>query len=100
MTLSLDEINNLVLTTIADELDVSKDTLTPSTSLVNDLHADSLALTNIVMQLEEKLEIDIPDEAWASIKTIGDIAGQIRAAKGDILNSQHDAAPAVAIAGS
>jgi acyl carrier protein len=78
MTLSAEEINNWVLGTIAEELQVSRDNLTPTTSLVNDLHADSLALTNIVMLLEEKLAIDIPDEVWGSINTVGDITSHIR----------------------
>lgn len=43
-------------------------------NIVEDLGAeDSLAVYDLVMAIEEEFDIDIPDEAVADIKTVGDI---------------------------
>ena len=41
------------------------------TSFVNDLGADSLDTVELVMELEEEFEIQIPEEDAESIKTVG-----------------------------
>ena len=68
----------VVLTIISEELDVDVDQLAPSVSLIDDLHADSLALINIVMKLEEKFHIDLPDAEWRKLRTIGDVVSYVR----------------------
>ncbi len=43
-----------------------------STSLRDDLDMHSLDMVEMVMDLEDLLGIDIPDEAFENVKTIGD----------------------------
>jgi len=44
-------------------LGVSKEQITLETSFINDLGADSLDTVELVMELEEEFEINIPDDA-------------------------------------
>ena len=50
---------------------VDKDKITPETSFVNDLGADSLDTVELVMELEEEFDINIPDDAAEKIQTVG-----------------------------
>ncbi|WP_099191524.1 acyl carrier protein [Tepidibacter mesophilus] len=63
---------------IADQLGVDDiDSITPTTSLVNDLEADSLDAVEIMMALEDEFDIEIPDEQAENFKNIGDICAYI-----------------------
>lgn len=48
-----------------------------TTSLMNDLEADSLDAVEIIMALEEEFDIEIPDEDAEGFKNIGDIVAYI-----------------------
>lgn len=56
---------------VAEQLGVSKDQITRETSFVNDLGADSLDTVELVMELEEEFDINIPDDAAEKIQTVG-----------------------------
>ena len=59
---------------IAEQLGVSDvDSITPSTSLINDLDADSLDAVEIIMAIEDEFGVEIPDEDAEGFKNIGDI---------------------------
>ena len=40
--------------------------------IVDDLGADSLDVVELIMRLEEKFELEIPDEDAEKIQTVGD----------------------------
>ena len=50
---------------IADVLNVPKDDITPETTFVDDLGADSLDIFQIIMGIEEEFDIEIPFLSWA-----------------------------------
>ena len=56
---------------VAEQLGVEKDKISPETSFVNDLGADSLDTVELVMELEEEFDINIPDDAAEKIQTVG-----------------------------
>ena len=58
---------------IAEQLDVDAVT----SNIQDDLGADSLDVVDLVMSLEEEFDMEIPDEAVANIKTVGDIVKYI-----------------------
>lgn len=64
---------------IAEELDVKPEQVVPAAKLGEDLKADSLDLTELVMKLEEEYDIDIPEEDVEEIKTVGDILAYVAA---------------------
>lgn len=52
-------------------------TVTPETDIARDLSIDSLALMNIVMELEDKFDLSIPLDRMADVQTVGQLAGLI-----------------------
>ena len=58
---------------IAEVLNVDPDEITPDTTFVDDLGADSLDVFQIIMGIEEEFDIEIPDDQVEKIKTVGDI---------------------------
>jgi acyl carrier protein len=64
-------VQERVIDIVASQLGVSKEQITPETSFINDLGADSLDTVELVMELEEEFEINIPDDAAEKIQTVG-----------------------------
>lgn len=62
---------------IADQLDVEADEITLEAVITDDLGADSLDVVDLVMSLEDEFGVEIPDEAMANIKTVGDIVAYV-----------------------
>jgi len=63
---------------VAEELNVTEEDVTPNASFQDDLGADSLALVELIMALEEQFELDsIPDEDAEKIKTVKDAVDYI-----------------------
>ena len=55
---------------IIEQLDVQGEQVTEDASFIEDLGADSLDTVELVMALEEKFDIEIPDEDAENIKTV------------------------------
>jgi len=66
------EIVNQVKEIVSDKLGVSLSEVTETASFVDDLGADSLDTVELVMKLEEKFGLEIPDEDAEKIKTVKD----------------------------
>ena len=58
---------------IVDQLGVSEDEVTLTTSLKEELGVDSLDLFEIIMQLEEVFGVEIPSEDLVDAVTIEDV---------------------------
>ena len=52
--------------------------VTPDTTFVDDLGADSLDIFQIVMGIEEEFDIEIPTEEVEQIVSVGDAVEQIK----------------------
>jgi len=63
---------------IADQLSISEDKITPETSFVNDLGADSLDLFQIISEIEDAFSLEFTNEAVERVKTVGDAVAYIR----------------------
>jgi len=64
-------VEERVIDIVAEQLGVSKEQIKRETSFVNDLGADSLDTVELVMELEEEFDINIPDDAAEKIQTVG-----------------------------
>ena len=73
-----DEIEDKVRKIIIEQLEVAPDKVKPEASFADDLKADSLAVVELVLALEESFKIEIPDEDTEKIKTVGDAINYIR----------------------
>ena len=72
-------IEERVMTAIADQLELSRDDLTLDKSLTEDLSADSLETVELIMRFEDDFDIEIPDEEAENMKTISDVVNYIKA---------------------
>ncbi len=68
-TLQLEkELKNIIV----ERLGVDESQVTLDAKYIKDLGADSLDLVELIMALEEKFGIDIPDEKAEQLVTVGD----------------------------
>ena len=68
-----------VIDIVAEQLGVDKEKVTPETSFVNDLGADSLDVVELVMELEDEFDMEISDEDAEKITTVGEVVNYIQA---------------------
>jgi len=66
-----DEIEPQVIAVVAEKLSADKDKINRNTNFTSDLNADSLDLVELVMELEERFDIQIPDDQTSKILTVG-----------------------------
>jgi acyl carrier protein len=67
---------------VSDKLDVDGAEIDEGQDFIEDLKADSLAVVEVVLALEEQFEIEIPDEDTEKIKTVRDAIEYVKAQKG------------------
>ncbi|KAB3537692.1 acyl carrier protein [Alkaliphilus pronyensis] len=67
---------------IAEQLGIDDaDSIERTTSLINDLDADSLDAVEIIMAIEDEFGVEIPDEEAEAFKNIGDIVDYVESNK-------------------
>ncbi len=71
-------IEEEVIEIISEQLGAEKDQMTMETSFINDLGADSLDTVELVMELEQRFDMEIPDEEAEKIQTVGDVIKYIK----------------------
>ena len=62
-----------VIDIIVEQLGVEKAEVSEEKSFVEDLNADSLDLTELIMTLEERFNCEITEEEAEALKTVGDV---------------------------
>ena len=63
---------------IAEVLNVDPEEITPESTFMDDLGADSLDVYQIIMGIEEEFDIEISNEDAEKIVTVGDAVEQIK----------------------
>ena len=58
---------------IAKQLDINPNEIKPESRLIEDLHADSLDIVELVMDMEQEFDVEIPDESLTQLKTVNDV---------------------------
>ncbi|WP_194844434.1 acyl carrier protein [Candidatus Clavichlamydia salmonicola] len=61
-----------VIDVIVEQLGVDANEVVAEKSFIEDLNADSLDLTEMVMTFEERFGIEISEDQAASLRTVGD----------------------------
>jgi acyl carrier protein len=73
-----------VIDIVVEQLGVDKEDVTPQKSFVEDLNADSLDLTELIMTFEEKFGFEISEEEAEKLKTVGDVIRYIMQKKEEL----------------
>ncbi|NLD17847.1 MAG: acyl carrier protein [Tissierellia bacterium] len=66
---------------IVENLGVSEEEVTLESSLIDDLGADSLDAVELSMAIEDEFDVEIEDEEFQELKTVGDILRAIEEKK-------------------
>ncbi len=70
-----------VIDIVVEQLGVDKDDVGLSKSFIEDLNADSLDLTELIMTFEERFGFEISEEDAEKLKTVGDVVEYIKKRK-------------------
>ena len=62
---------------LAQQFEVSADSISADTNIVDDLGADSLDVVELIMSVEDEFGLSIPDEDAAELATVGKIVEYI-----------------------
>jgi len=76
------EIEAKIIKIVSDQLNVDESEISPDSSFVDDLGADSLDTVELVMAFEEEFGVEIPDEDAEGILSVQNAIDYI-AAKAD-----------------
>ena len=76
--MSSEEIFEKIKNIIVEQLQVSDTAITEEASFIDDLGADSLDIVELIMALEEKFDIEIPDEDAEKVSTVKDVVEYIK----------------------
>jgi acyl carrier protein len=75
-------IEKEVIDIVVEQLGVDRDDVNLSKSFLEDLNADSLDLTELIMTLEERFGFEISEEDAEKLKTVGSVVDYINTKKG------------------
>ncbi|MGD9742322.1 MAG: acyl carrier protein [Dongiaceae bacterium] len=64
--------------TLLDQFKREEAIITRETDISEDLRLDSLAVMDLMMELEDKFDVSIPLNLVAEIRTVGDLAEAVR----------------------
>ena len=70
-------IYDSVVEALCNQLNLEASDIDISSSLVDDLGADSISMLEIIMELEDVFNIDIPDEVAEDLRTVSDLVTYI-----------------------
>jgi acyl carrier protein len=70
-------VTDKVVEIVCDQLTLDRSQVTPESSFLEDLGADSLDIVQLIMALEEEYHLEISDEEAEKIRTIQDIVDYI-----------------------
>lgn len=63
---------------ICRQLGVSEDKITSNTNIVEELHPDSLDITELLLEMEQEFQVAIEDDEFEKVITINDLAKIIK----------------------
>ena len=77
-SVSIDEIDSIVVEEICEVTGKDKNDISVNTSMIDGAAFDSLDVVEVIMALEEKFDIEIPDEEAQKMSNISDIISFVK----------------------
>jgi acyl carrier protein len=78
MSSKMSEIAERITKILVENLGVDAARVKPGAKLVDDLGADSLDLVELMVSIEDEFEIEITDDAFENVQTVGEAIELIR----------------------
>jgi len=75
-------MEELVIKNLMEQLELSRDEITPESRFVEDFSMDSLDMVEMLIHLEKETGIKIPNEEVKDIRTVGELVKYLEAKKG------------------
>jgi len=75
-------MEELIINNLMEQLDLSREEITPDSRFVEDFSMDSLDMVEMLIDLEKKTGIKIPNEEIKDIHTVGELVKYLEAKKG------------------
>ena len=72
------KIEDRVKKTIAEKLKVDISEVVEEATLIDDLGADSLAIVELIMTMEEEFDIEVPDEDAEKLVKVKDVINYLK----------------------
>ena len=72
------DLETQVADIIVEQLGATREEIVPEASFIDDLGADSHDIVELVMAMEERFDIEIPDDDAEKIQTIGDAIAYLK----------------------
>lgn len=66
-------VTTMVIKAVAEWAGAPASAITREQRLVEDLNFDSLDTVEVVMEIEDTLDIDLPDDRFDRVKTVGEL---------------------------
>lgn len=79
--MSEEEIFEKLKEIIVEQLGVEEEIVKMDSTFVEDLSADSLDIVELVMEIEDKFEIEVPDSDAEKIVTVSDLVNYVKSKK-------------------
>ena len=76
--MNTEEVFEKVKAVIVEQLGVAETSVEMESSFIDDLGADSLDIVELVMDLEEEFDMEIPDSDAEKVVTVGDVVEYIK----------------------
>lgn len=73
----MSQVYETVKKMLTENLSIDEAKISPNANIMQDLGADSLDLMDLINELEKKYEVKIPQEDYAKLKTVNDVASYI-----------------------
>ena len=71
------DVLSRVQTLVAERFGIDSSEVTPTASFKEDLGADSLETVELIMELEDEFDVEVPDEVAETLVTVGDVVKYI-----------------------
>lgn len=75
--MSPDSIESKIINIVTEQLSLRDDDVKADSRFVDDLGADSLDIVELIMEMEEEFDIEIPDEDIEKIVTVQNVIDYI-----------------------
>ena len=73
------KMNEKIKGIVAEILDLEASEINEDAKIIDDLGADSIAVMEIVMELEEEFDVEVPTEDILTLLTVADIIAYVEA---------------------